>query len=63
MSESNVSPLTAARVSAMALEVAKRAPGASLLRNAMGNLAVIQNAEMIAWMDFGDGSVHWVEDL
>lgn len=58
-----MSELTAARLSAMALEVAKRAPEATLMRNGLGNLAVMQRDEMIGWMDFGDGTVYWVGDL
>lgn len=46
----------------MTEEVANRAPDSTLARNAMGNLAVMRDDSMIAWMDFGDGAVHWVDN-
>lgn len=46
----------------MTEEVVNRAPDSTLARNAMGNLSVMRDGSMIAWMDFGDGEVHWVDE-
>ena len=51
--------MTPAQLVAGAQEVIDRAPNAELVKNQVGNLAIIQDGEMIGWLDLRYGVAHW----
>lgn len=54
--------MTPAQLLAGAQAVADRAPGAELVKNAAGNLAIVRDGEMIGWLDLRYGTPHFTED-
>jgi len=55
--------MTPAQLLAGAQEVAGRAPDAVLVKNQVGNLAIVRDGEMIGWLDLRYGTVHWDTDM
>jgi hypothetical protein len=51
--------MTPAQLLAGAREVAKRAPGAVLVKNQVGNLAIVRDGEYIGYLDLRYGTVHF----
>jgi hypothetical protein len=54
--------MTAAQLLAGAREVAERAPDALLVKNRVGNLAIVQGSVMTGWLDLRNGIAHWIAD-
>ena len=54
--------MTPAQLLAGAQAVAERAPGAELVKNKVGNLAIMRDGEMIGWLDLRYGTAHFDED-
>ena len=54
--------MTPAQLLAGAQAVADRAPGAELVKNDVGNLAIVRSGEMIGWLDLRYGIPHFDED-
>lgn len=50
--------MTPAQLLDGAREVAERFPDAQLVKNDVGNLAVMVNGEMVAWLDLRTGELH-----
>jgi hypothetical protein len=54
--------MTPAQLLAGAQAVADRAPDAELVKNDVGNLAIVRGGEMIGWLDLRYGTAHFGED-
>jgi hypothetical protein len=54
--------MTPAQLLAGAQAVMDRAPDAVLVKNDVGNLAIMQGGQMTGWLDLRDGTVHFTED-
>lgn len=54
--------VSAVNLAALIQEVATRAPDAEVVCNDIGNLAVMQDGDMVAWVDFGGNEVCWVDE-
>jgi hypothetical protein len=52
--------MTPAELAAGAREIFERAPDAELVKNKVGNLAIVRGDEMIGWIDLRSGVVEWV---
>lgn len=51
--------MTPAQLLAGAQEIAGRAPDAVLVKNDVGNLAIVRDGEYAGWLDLRYGTVHW----
>jgi hypothetical protein len=54
--------MTPAQLLAGAEFVADRWPDAELVKNDVGNLAIVRGGEMIGWLDLRYGTAHFGED-
>jgi hypothetical protein len=54
--------MTPAQLLAGAQAVAARAPDAVLIKNQVGNLAIVRDGEHIGYLDLRYGTVHFEED-
>ena len=54
--------MTPAQLLAGAQAIAARAPDAELVKNEVGNLAIVRAGEMIGWLDLRYGIPHFSED-
>jgi hypothetical protein len=54
--------MTPDQLLAGAREIAEREPGAVLVKNGVGNLAILRGGEMLGWLDLRYGTVHWSDD-
>jgi hypothetical protein len=54
--------MTPAQLLAGALAIHTRAPDAELVKNEVGNLAIVRGGEMIGWLDLRYGTPHFDED-
>jgi hypothetical protein len=54
--------MTPAQLLAGALTVRERASDAELVKNEVGNLAIVRGGEMIGWLDLRDGTAHFDGD-
>ena len=54
--------MTPAQLLAGAQAIADRAPDAELVKNEVGNLAIVRDGMMIGWLDLRDGTPHFDGD-
>ena len=54
--------MTPAQLLAGAQAVMDRAPDAELVKNDVGNLAIMQDGLMAGWLDLRYGTAHFTED-
>jgi hypothetical protein len=54
--------MTPAQLLAGAQAIAERAPDAELVKNDVGNLAIMLDGVMIGWLDLRYGTAHFSED-
>jgi hypothetical protein len=54
--------MTPAQLLAGAQAVADRAPDAVLVKNQVGNLAIVRDGEMIGWLDLRYGEAYWNDE-
>jgi hypothetical protein len=55
--------MTPAQLLAGAQAVMDRAPDAELVKNALGNLAIMQDGQMTGWLDLRYGTAHFQADM
>ena len=54
--------MTPAQLLAGAQAVADRAPDAVLVKNQVGNLAIVRDGENIGWLDLRYGEAYWNDE-
>lgn len=58
----SIEGVTCRQLREMADEVAEQYPDATLVKNPVGNLSVVQDGVYLGWLDLHSGGVEWLED-